>query len=87
MKKGKNKSSDELRPECNRSDFTTLVRGKYAARLAKGSNIVVLEPEVAEAFPSDKPVNDALRALLEVAAASARLKRRSVERPKKRRAG
>ena len=86
MKRGKGKSSDELRPEYNRSDFTTLVRGKFA-RLAKGSDIVVLEPEVAEAFPSDKSANDALRALLEVAAASARLRRRSVESSKKRRAG
>lgn len=51
------------------------------------SNIVVLEPEVAEAFPNDKAVNDALRGLLEVAATTARLTRRSIGRAKKRRAG
>ena len=87
MKKVKSESSDELRPEYNRSDFSTLVRGKYAARLSKGSNIVVLEPEVAEAFPNDKAVNDALRALIEVAATTARLNRRSTERTKTRHAG
>jgi len=87
MKKVKSKSSDELRPEYNRSDFSTLVRGKCAARLSKGSNIVALEPEVAGAFPNDKAVNDALRALIEVAATTARLNRRSTERTKTRHAG
>ncbi len=40
------------------------VRGKYVARLRKGSNIVVLEPEIAAAFPSDAAVNEALRGVL-----------------------
>jgi hypothetical protein len=87
MKKGKSQSKDKLRPEYNRSDFTTLVRGKCAARLTKESNIVVLEPEVAEAFPNDKAMNDALRAPLEVATTTARVTRRSTERAKKRHAG
>ena len=87
MRKVRSKLSDELRPEYNRSDFDTLVRGKYAARLNKGSNIVVLEPEVAKAFPNDKAVNDALRALLEVVATTAKLTRRSTERASKRTAG
>ena len=87
MRKVRSKLSDELRPEYNRSDFDTLVRGKYAARLNKGSNIVVLEPEVANAFPNDKAVNDALRALLEVVATTAKLTRRSTERASKRTAG
>ena len=63
MKKGSRKSVEELRSEYKSSDFTTLVRGKYAARLTRESNIVVLEPEVAQAFPNDKAVNDALRGL------------------------
>ena len=87
MRKVRSKLSDELRPEYNRSDFDTLVRGKYAARLNEGSNIVVLEPEVANAFPNDKAVNDALRALLEVVATTAKLTRRSTERASKRTAG
>ena len=87
MKKDNGKSIDELRPEYRRSDFGTLVRGKYAARLARESNVVVLEPEVARAFPNDKAVNEALRGLLEVAATTARLTSRSIGRAKKRRAG
>jgi len=50
-----------------RSDFGELVRGKYAAKIAKETNIVVLEPEIAEVFSNDKSVNDALRALLKIA--------------------
>jgi len=65
LKKGNGKSTDELRSEYRRSDFATLVRGKYATRVAKESNVVVLEPEVALAFPNDKAINDALRGLLE----------------------
>jgi len=40
------------------------VRGKYVARLRKGSNLVLLEPEIAAAFPSDDAVNEALRGVL-----------------------
>jgi hypothetical protein len=87
MKKGSRKSVEELRSEYKSSDFTTLVRGKYAARLTRESNIVVLEPEVAQAFPNDKAVNEALRGLLEVAATTARLTGHTAGRTKKRHAG
>ena len=65
--------NDELRPEYRREDFGVMVRGKYGARLKESSNIVVLDPEIAEAFPNTKAVNDALRGLLELARVSARL--------------
>ena len=65
--------NDDLRPEYRREDFGAMVRGKYAARLQESSNIVVLDPEIAEAFPNTKAVNDALRGLLELARVSARL--------------
>ncbi len=87
MKKAKTKPVDKLRTEYKRSDFGTLERGKYAVRAATETNVVVLDPEVAEAFPNDKAVNEALRGLLEVAATTARLTRRSTGRPKQRRAG
>jgi hypothetical protein len=87
MKKAKRKATDELRPEYTRSDFGNLVRGKYAARVAAETNVVVLEPEVAKAFPNDSAVNEALRGLLDVAATTARLTRRSTGRAKQRRAG
>lgn len=59
---------DTLRSEYRRSDFPGgFVRGKYAARATASSNIAVLEPEVAAAFPNSAAVNDALRAILQVA--------------------
>ena len=73
MKKAKRNSVDELRTEYKRSDFGKLVRGKYVKRLAVKTNVVVLEPEVAEVFPNDKAVNDALLGLVKVARATARL--------------
>ena len=86
MKSGSRKAGDELRPEYRRSDFGKLVRGKYAARVARETNVVVLEPELAEAFPNAKAVNEALRGLLDVAATTARLTRRSTGRAKQQRA-
>ncbi len=45
-------------------DFSDGVRGKYADRFAEGSNVVVLDPDVAAEFKTRKAVNDALRAQL-----------------------
>ncbi|MGH2373903.1 MAG: hypothetical protein ACRDIC_10625 [bacterium] len=53
---------DEIRGEY---DFSGGVRGKYAKRFSKGSNVVVLAPDVAEEFRTAKAVNDALRSYLE----------------------
>jgi hypothetical protein len=64
MSKAKRLDNDDLRPEY---DFATMkggVRGKYVARLRRGSNLVLLEPEIAAAFPSDDAVNEALRGVL-----------------------
>ena len=66
---------DELndRPEMvDEYDFGRGIRGKYAGRYAEGSNIVVLSPDVAEAFPGSASVNDALRALAAIALRSAK---------------
>ncbi len=54
-------------------DFSGGIRGKYAERYRAGTNVVLLDPEVAEAFPSSKAVNDALRAIM---AAGVQAKRR-----------
>ena len=48
-------------------DFRGGVRGKYARRFAAGSNVVVLEPDVAKVFPDSPSVNEALRALVKIA--------------------
>lgn len=55
---------DEVLPEY---DFRTGERGKYAARYAQGTNVVVLDPDVAAVFPTAEAVNAALRALADVA--------------------
>ncbi len=47
-------------------DFSKGVRGKYAKRYAEGSNVIVLEPDVAKFFPDHDSVNDALRHLAAV---------------------
>ena len=86
MKKESRKAVDELRPEYRRLDFGKLVRGKYAARAARETNVVFLETELDEAFPNAKAVNEALRGLLDVAATTARLTRRSTGRAKQQRA-
>jgi len=54
----------DIRPEY---DFTGGQRGKYADRFAEGSNVVVLDPDVAALFSSSESVNKALRALAELA--------------------
>jgi hypothetical protein len=87
MKKVSRKTSDELRPEYKRSDFGTLVRGKYAARAAESTNVVVLEPQVARAFPNDRAVNDALRGLLRAHKRPAGRTRRASAPRRERRAG
>jgi hypothetical protein len=65
MKKAKSELNDWLRPEYKRSDFDELVRGKYANRIRKSTNVIVLDPQVAKVFPNDEAVNNALRELIE----------------------
>ncbi|HUT52743.1 MAG TPA: hypothetical protein VM658_05075 [bacterium] len=61
MNKAKKKSApDRMRKEY---DFSRGVRGKYAKEYAKGSNVVVLDPDVARLYPDAKSVNRALRAI------------------------
>ena len=68
MKKAKPTERDDLRAEYRRSDFPgPFVRGKYAKRLRAASNVVVLRPEVAEAFPNESAVNSALLSLIKLA--------------------
>jgi len=77
MKKAKPSKRHELRSEYKRSDFGKMVRGKYADKIASSTNVVVLDPEVAKAFPNDEAVNEALRSLINLAKASTRPTRRS----------
>ncbi len=45
-------------------DFSEGVRGKYAKRYAEGTNVVLIDPDVADFFPDHDTVNDALRSLI-----------------------
>ena len=76
MKKARKPKRDEMRAEYKRSDFKKLERGKFYQRVVAGSNVVVLDPKVAKAFPSSAIVNQTLNDLLELARKSSRLKPR-----------
>ena len=63
MKKTPSKRrAGEMRAEY---DFSAGVRGKYVDRYRRGVNVVLIDPELAEAFPDSKSVNDALRSLVQ----------------------
>jgi len=64
MKKAK---SNGLRPEYRREDLGPGVRGKYLTSFQGGTNLVLLSPDVAKAFPTEKEVNNALRSLISLA--------------------
>ena len=71
-KTSKEHQGDELRAEYDLASMKGLVRGKYARRYKEGSNVIVLAPDVAAAFPNEKAVNEALRLLIDVAKSSSR---------------
>ena len=56
--------TDDLRPEYTPSDLRQGGRGKYLKQYQSGTNLVLLAPDVAAAFPTEKAVNDALRSLI-----------------------
>jgi hypothetical protein len=68
-----NKAKDEMRTEYRREDLGKGVRGKYFARVSKGSNLVLLDDKVAKAFPTGEAVNEALLSLLTFTEQTARL--------------
>ena len=55
---------DEVRPEYDLSKLKFVGQGIYAERYAEGTNIVLLDPDVAQVFTDSKSVNDALRAII-----------------------
>jgi hypothetical protein len=60
----KTNSNNGLRTEYDFASMKGGVRGKHAKRYREGTNIVLLEPDIAEAFPNDEAVNQALRGVL-----------------------
>ncbi|MBI4551192.1 MAG: hypothetical protein HY710_02905 [Candidatus Latescibacteria bacterium] len=80
MKKARHSKSDpDLLEEY---DFSHGVRGKYIDRLAAGSNLVLLAPDVIAAFPTSDAVNDALRLLIKVAKTTRKTPRGSTRKTK-----
>jgi hypothetical protein len=80
-----NKSSTDAtskRPAVPEYDFSKGARGKYAARYAEGTNVVVLSPDVAEIFPNAQAVNEALRTLVRISSKTA-----AVRAPRAKRGG
>ena len=65
MKTAPKKRSE--RPMRKEYDFRSAVVGKYERQYAEGTNIALLDPDVASAFPDSKSVNDALRTLVRIA--------------------
>lgn len=65
------KRADELRPEYDLSKLKGGVRGKYYARARAGTNLVLIEPDLANVFPDTDSVNRALRLLADTAEAAA----------------
>ena len=70
-RKVKTKSTDDMRPEY---DFSSGARGKFYKEYMKGTNVVLLEPDVAEVFPNSQAVNAALRALADIAKRQTKIK-------------
>jgi hypothetical protein len=78
------KRSDELHPEYKREDLGAGVRGKYFEDYSKGTNLVLLSPDVSKVSPTEEAVNEALRSLINLAEKSTGRKSRSAGSPKKR---
>jgi hypothetical protein len=71
---------DQMRPEYDLSKLTGRVRGKHYKRATRGTNLVLLEPDVAKAFPNAASVNKALRSLAKTRGKAARARRPRAKR-------
>ncbi|MCC6324230.1 MAG: hypothetical protein DCC43_15070 [Candidatus Brocadia sp.] len=71
---------EEMRKEYKREDLGKGIRGKYFKEYKKGTNLVLLSPDVAVAFPDDASVNEALRSLMKIAQQSTGLTRQRRKR-------
>ena len=67
MNRQSSELEDELRPQYDLKNLLKeAVRGKYAERYSGGTNLVLLDPDVAEAFPTQEAVNEALRLVIQL---------------------
>ncbi len=79
-----NRTSDDLRAEYNLSQLKGGVRGKYYRQATAGTNLVLVEPELAKVFPDTESVNRALRLLADTAEAATERSRAGRRTPNKR---
>lgn len=68
---------EEMRKEYKQEDLGKGIRSKYFKEYEKGTNLVLLSPDVAAAFPDDASVNEALRSLMKIARQSTGSSKRS----------
>jgi hypothetical protein len=78
---------EDMRPEYVREDLGKGIRGKYYNQYQEGTNLILLDADVAAVFPTEASVNQTLRSLIDVAQRSTGLTSSSTGRTKKRRAG
>ncbi len=83
----KTTKKEEMREEYRREDLGVGTRGKYYKEYNKGTNLILLSPDVAAVFPDEVSVNTALRGLMKLAQDSAGLAKRSSRAAKKQAAG
>jgi len=67
MSKQSNPNDYELRDEYDLGKMTIVPKGRYAPERRAGKNVILLAPDVVEAFPTDEAVNEALRLVLQMA--------------------
>ncbi len=67
MQKPSDPDDYELRDEYDLSQMTTVAKGRFAPHRRAGKNVVLLAPDVAQAFPTDEAVNEALRLVMRIA--------------------
>lgn len=72
MQKPSSADEDELRDEYDLSRMTVVPKGRYAPHRRAGKNVIVLAPDVAQAFPTDEAVNEALRLVMRIAEVTAK---------------
>lgn len=78
------KAEDDIRAEYRREDLGKGIRGKYFARVSKGTNLVLLDDKVAKAFPTAEAVNEALLGLLALTEKTTRITGRPKRTARKR---
>jgi len=82
MRKPSDPNDYELRDEYDLSKMTVAAKGRYAPHRRRGKNVVLLEPDLLRAFPSDESVNEALRLVMQMAKIPSKRRAKASHTPK-----